>query len=443
MGSLRYNVAMKILMVNNFFSPEGGAELSNRHTMNLLREHGHTAEVFATNRQPYFEKSPRFETDFPQYTDYDEAFGFLNKLAKVPSTFYRSDVKKALIKVLNTFKPDIVHVNNVHYHLTPAVFAACKEFGVPVVMTLRDARLFCPSGTLLKGTQIWCDDMPCVTDKSLTGSVPCITNRCYGESLAKSTLVALEHTACKVHNLYDGVDKFICPSRALLDLAATSGISDDRLIELPNFFSIPKKETDSVDSEPTPIQTSERMWLFVGRVSAEKGLDTLLEAMTQVPAPEGLDQPLGLTIVGGGPQIEALKMLAETWDIAERVTFSGYVQPEALGQYFATAMAVILPSIWFENNPRSILDSYIHGAPVLGANRGGIPEMIVPGKTGDVFQPGDVPDLVAKMTALQNWTAEQRANVAQYCAEFVGDRYHPETHYKQLMDIYESVISSE
>lgn len=434
---------MKILLVNNFFSPEGGAELSNRHTMTMLREHGYTAEVFATDRQPYFEASPRFEADFPQYTDYDELKSPVGKIAKAFQTFYRDDVKRALYTVLKTYQPDVVHVNNVHYHLTPAVFAACKQYGVPVVMTLRDARLFCPAGTLLKGTTLWCEDMPCVTNKGLLGSVPCISNQCYGQSVAKSVLVALEHTACKLHKLYDEVDMFICPSRALLDLAHTSGVPKERLVELPNFYDPgnAKQSNDSDSIVKSEASVNERRFLYVGRVSAEKGIDTLLEALAKVPAPEGKAELVGLTVVGGGPQIDELKALAKTLGIAERVTFAGYVQPEQLGRYFAKAMAVILPSVWFENNPRSILDSYIHGAPVLGANRGGIPEMIVPGETGDIFTPGDVDDLATKMTAVQNWDVEKRAAVAKACGEFVGKRYHPDTHYAQLMDIYNAAMN--
>lgn len=435
-------MGMKILLVNNFFSPEGGAELSNRHTMNLLRENGHVAEVFATSRQPYFEDTPLFESDFPAYTDYDEVKGAFGKLSKASQTFYRDDVKQSLTKVLKRFQPDVVHVNNVHYHLTPAVFAACKESNVPVVMTLRDARLFCPAGTLLKGTRIWCEDMPCVTNKGLFGSIPCVSNRCYGESLPKSALVAMEHTACKVHKLYDVVNTFICPSRALLDLAHTSGVSMERLVELPNFFSAPNQNQEPEETQALSIQHSERRWLYVGRVSAEKGIDSLLEALSKMPPPDGQEEHVGLTIVGGGPQIDELKALAQSLGVAERVQFEGYVQPEQLGAYFARAMAVILPSVWFENNPRSVLDSYIHGAPVLGANRGGIPEMIVPGETGDVFAPGDVDDLTHKMIQVQNWDEDKRAQVVKACDAFVGDRYHPQTHYRQLIDIYKSVIAS-
>ncbi|MBY0404254.1 MAG: glycosyltransferase, partial [Cyanobacteria bacterium] len=223
-----------ILLMNNFFAPDGGAELSTLANYHLLKEKNMNVSIFATDRKPYFlsdEELKPFTPYFPRYIDYDKTSGLVGKLQQVQRIFYNHECEKKLNQFLEKNRPDLVHCNNIHYHLTPSILKACQDHQIPVIMTVRDARLMCPSGTLMIGAEKYCEQELCVTGSALN----CLTHKCYEKSFSKSAVVTAEFMARDFHHLYDSITKFVFPSEAMLELAARSGIPRNKLVKINNF----------------------------------------------------------------------------------------------------------------------------------------------------------------------------------------------------------------
>jgi len=391
---------MKILLVNNFFAPEGGAELSTFLTYQLLQQQGHEVAFFATNRQPYFIPDYPYARYFPEYRDYDELDGTADKVKNLPRMFYNGDAEKQMDAMLTDFKPDVVHCNNIYYHLTPAILKACKRHRVPVLMTLRDVRLMCPAGTLKRGDGQYCAEELCVTGSA----AHCIINKCYGNNLANSVVVTTEYYFRKLHGLYDTVTTFIAPSQAICDLAVRSGIAPERMTVINNFID------DNFFAQPAPTVPGD-YFLFVGRLSREKGVLDLLDAMARLkPTAQGLPT---LHIVGQGPEEQEIKRKTEELGL-NNVVFRGFMTGPAIQEAYRNCLASLVPSNWFENFSRTVIESCAFGKPVIGSRIGGIQEVVEHEANGLLFTPGNVPELAACLQRIADnpaWAVElgQRA----------------------------------
>src|SRR5688572_23904812 len=178
----RVNFFMKIILANNFFSPEGGAEKIFYKRLQLLRESGHEVIPFATSKAPFFETDLSSSLFFPKYRDYEEKSNPIQKIKMLPSIFYSQAAYRSLSVLLRKINPDIIHFDNIHYHLTPAAIQACVDRKIPIAMSLHDVRLMCPAGTLMYGGNVNCDIEACVGKSA----IPCIKGRCYHGSFSKS-----------------------------------------------------------------------------------------------------------------------------------------------------------------------------------------------------------------------------------------------------------------
>lgn len=375
------------MLINNFFSPEGGAELSSLLTYRLLKENGHKVAFFATDKPPYFEPDYEHADLFPKDVDFDRLKSPMEMLKALPRLFYNAEAERRMERLLARFKPDVAHCNNLHYHLTPAVLNACRRAGVPVVMTLRDVRLMCPAGTLMRGGRYdgvygaeYCKEELCVGGSALN----CVKHRCYGGNLAKSALVAAEFYARRLHRLYDVVDLFIAPSRAIRDLAIRAGIVPEKLTVIHNFI-------DDNFFHRAPRQEPGRYFLFVGRLAREKGVDVLIEAMRRLP------RDIQLHIVGVGPDEEVLRRQAAD---LENIRFAGFLQGKALQEQYRDCLASVVPSNWFENFSRTVIESVASGKAVIGSRVGGIEEVVEHEETGLLVEPGDIDQLADALARL-------------------------------------------
>ncbi len=373
---------MKILLVNNFFGPEGGAELSSFLTYQLLRQEGHEVDFFATDKQPYFIPDYEYASYFPDYTDFDALTNPVAKLKALPHFFYNLDAAEKFEAFLLAHRPDVVHCNNLHYHLSPAILKACKKLNIPTVMTMRDVRLMCPAGTLMRGNTTYCKEELCVTGSATN----CVTHKCYGGSLVTSVLVTAEFYARRVHKLYDSITTFLAPSQAIADLAVRSGISPDRVTVINNFI-------DDTFFETQPTYQPGDYFLFVGRLSEEKGVPTLIEAMKSLPTSAELH------IVGTGPASEELKTLVQNQGMSN-IHFLGFQTGDALRNEYQHCLASVVPSNWFENFSRTVIESVASGKPVIGSKIAGIQEVVEDDVNGYLFPPGDAEALAACMLKL-------------------------------------------
>ncbi|MFH0701999.1 MAG: glycosyltransferase family 4 protein [bacterium] len=406
---------MKILILHNLFCYFGGAENSIYKEANLLRKNGHEIFFFSTNKQPFFEKDYKYAEYFPEYIDYK----FLSKiqaLKNIFKPFYNFEAEHKLDLFLKKIKPDIVHAQNIYYYLTPSVLKACYKNNIPIVMTLCDSRLLCPSGTLRIKDEYYCKNTLCVSGNPLF----CLLNKCKEKNLKQSLMVTAEYLLRKIHKLYDGISVFICISEAVFELALKAGIKKEKLVLINNFID------DSL-LEVQPEYGNKGYFLFTGRLSKEKGVHYLLEAMSRLPK-------IKLHIVGNGPEEENLKKQAKKLNLSN-IKFLGFKSGKELEQEYKNCIATILPCNWFEAFGLTIIESFTYGKPVIASNIGAIPEIIENHKNGITFEPGNVDKLANAIEKfyLNNDLAVEMGKNGRIKAEI---KYNSEAHYSKLMKIY-------
>ncbi|MCX7919975.1 MAG: glycosyltransferase, partial [bacterium] len=316
---------MKILLVNKFFYPKGGAEISFFSTAELLEKHGHTLVFFAMQHPQNLPSSS--SAYFISPVDYTTVPGVLQNLKTTCRIFYSFEAKQKILQLINLERPDIAHLNNIYHQISPSIIDVLKKAQIPIVMTLRDYKLTCPVYTHLSGNRV-CEE--CRGQRFYR----VVVNRCTKNSVMKSIINMLEmylhHT---ILHIYNKIDCFIAPSKFLLEKTIQLGFQG-RLVHLPNFI-------DSSRYTPEYQATGNRL-VYFGRLSEEKGLTTLLDAI------KGLE--IQLKIIGEGQQKEQLLNKVKQENISN-VTFLGYKTGNELQDEIRQAIAVVLPSEWYENNP--------------------------------------------------------------------------------------------
>ena len=400
---------MNVLLINKFFYPKGGAEKSFFDTASLLREAGHGVSFFSMSH-PLNLESPdsRF---FVSTVDYDAPGPLFRKIRGAARLLYSTEARKKLSERLRSTKPDVVHLHNIHHQISPSILPLLKESRIPVVMTLHDYKMVCPVYTLFQNGRI-CEK--CGHGKYLH----CLTGRCAKSSYAKSCLNMLEMFLHRtVLRLYSLIDVCISPSLFLKNKLEELGFPGP-IVHLPNFIQ-------SRAFESIPGGTEGRI-LYFGRLSPEKGLRTLLDAA-------GTSR-LAWVIVGDGPEKNRLAKAIRDRALTN-VSLLGYKPVEALREEIRNSMFTVLPSIWYENQPYSVMESFALGKPVIASAIGGIPELVRDGRTGWTFRPGDSADLAEKAARLAG-NPERIREMGREARRLVESDFSPADHYRKLMGIY-------
>lgn len=342
---------MKILMVNKFLYPRGGSESYMLKLAEELRTQGHEVEFFGM----YDEKNTVGNTPGLYTTNMDFHSTGLSRFLYPFRILYSREANRKIGKVLDAFKPDVVHMNNINFQLTPSIIYAVKKRNIPLVQTVHDYQMICPNHLLYS----FRETKPC--DRCITGSTwNCLKYSCIHDSKIKSLLGVLEAKLYALLKTYKKVDLFICPSRFLeKKLSGSSGLYSGKTFTIHNFIEkhTPAKK-DSVD--PYVV--------FVGRLSKEKGVALLAGTARLLPN-------VRFVVAGNGPDDACLQ------DIPN-VTLKGFVTGSALVELMANAKLLIAPSVCYENNPLSILEAHSMGVPVVTMNYGGMAELVEDGKTG-------------------------------------------------------------
>jgi glycosyltransferase involved in cell wall biosynthesis len=407
---------MKILYVNNFFSAKGGAESIMVEEAKLMEALGHDVNFFATDRGPYFRPEEPYAEYFPRHIDFRDTHP-LQKLRSLPQTIVNQDAQTQLAKVLTLMQPDLVHVHNLHYQLTPAILAACDRHRVPIVMTLHDVRLVCPGGTFYNNGKA---ESLCQTGNPWA----CLKTRCKNGSLSETLLCFAEYFYNNTFDQYHRVHTFITPSQALKDLMIRKGLPAEKLVHINNFLT-----AESFKIQPQP--ENQGYFLYVGRLSQEKGIQYLLAAMARLPH-------VTLRIVGTGPYEAALKQQAAELAL-KNVNFLGFLTAEGLLEQYQHCIATVLPIVWFEIFGLTIIESFLHGKPVIASQLGAIPELIQDGNTGLLTEPGNVSNLALKLDFLaQNPDLGKRMGQAGRAK--VDQEFTPERHQIALAELYQRIL---
>jgi glycosyltransferase involved in cell wall biosynthesis len=404
---------MNILQVNNYHFVKGGSERYYFELSKLLKEYGHNILYFSVHDQNNI--LSEFSNYFGSSMSFDTGQNIIKKIETAFRMLYSFENNNKIRKLLNDYKVDIAHTHNIYHRVCPSVFDVLRKRGVPIIMTLHDYKLGCSIYNFYRNDYI-CEE--CISiDKQRV-----FKNRCTKGSLMLSLFHWLEF---EIHNnVFDIYRKnvvfFVCPSLFSLKKHAEIGIPEEKLIHIPNFIN-----TDTIN----PNYNKGDYILFVGRLSKEKGILTLLKAV------KGLN--VVIRIVGDGPMRIEYENYARKNEISN-VIFEGYKSGEELRDFFKNAAFLIIPSEWYENAPMTILESFAYGKPVIGSNIGGIPEMVRHGESGLLFEMGNAEDLRTKIKEMLS-SPSKITEMGQRARKIVEDEYNAEVHCKRLMEAYKRI----
>ena len=388
---------MKILLSNKFYYRRGGDCIYMLNLEQLLKEHGHEVAVFA------MDYPENLDTPWKKYFPSN-----MNKLMALTRPFGSQEVKRKFGRLLDDFNPDVVHINNVHTQLSPVIAELARKRCIKVVWTLHDYKLLCPRYDCLRDGKEICEK--CFGgDKS-----PCKIYRCMKGSRLASEVGYREAVMWNRERLEACTDLFICPSGFMAEKMAQGGFRKEKLKVLCNFIDTKKCRKDNYDKED--------YYCYVGRLSHEKGVATLIEAAARLP--------YRLKVIGGGPLSEELKIKNE--QLKGNVEFLGFRQWDDIKNIVGKARFTVIPSEWYENNPLSVIEAQCLGTPVLGARIGGIPELIDEGRNGMTFESGNTNDLTEKIKTMFDVKFDYKG-----IADVAMKHYNAENYYKEIMKIYE------
>lgn len=386
---------MRILLSNKFYYRRGGDCIYMLNLEQLLKSHSHDVAVFA------MDYPENIETPWKQYFPQN-----MSKLMAFTRPFGSAEVKVKFNRLLDDFKPEVVHLNNIHTHLSPIIAELAHNRGIKVVWTLHDYKLLCPRYDCLRNGNDICE--LCFNgDKS-----SCKTYKCMKGSTLASLIGYKEATTWNRRRLEACTDVFICPSKFMAQKMIQGGFTSKKLIPLCNFIDIDKCKKDTYEKE--------NYYCYVGRLSHEKGVKTLIKAAQKLS--------YKLVIIGGGPLSDELKN--ETTNA--NIEFVGYKQWDEIKEIVSKARFSVIPSEWYENNPLSVIEAQCLGTPVLGARIGGIPELIENGVTGMTFESRNVNDLTSKLEAMWQHTFNYKE-----IALTSQKRYNSESYYQSILKIYQ------
>jgi len=389
-------------------------------TSKLLESHGHKSFFFSMDHPENLlcETGDYFMPHVNLNTSGD---GIIVQVKTAGRIMYSLEAKKRLSKLLDRHNVDVAHLHNIHHQISPSILHELKKRNIPVVMTLHDYKMACASYSMLNKGK------PCEACKGKK-YLQIVKNKCVKDSFAKSLLGFFEmYFHHKFLDIYDKVDLLISPSQFLKDKLKEMGF-DKRVVHLPNFIDMEKFRGSQNNSD------NETSIVYLGRLSSEKGLLTLLKAVKILN-----DKiKIALNIIGEGPIRGELEKKAKAEGM-DNVRFHGYMKGEKLYDELRKNQVVIIPSEWYENNPISVLEAFALGKPVIGSRIGGIPELVRDGETGYTFEPGNAGDLCDKVMMLLS-DDTTRNIMGQNARKFVVTKFNPEKHYQELMEIYQSVI---
>jgi glycosyltransferase involved in cell wall biosynthesis len=398
---------VRILLSNKFYYPRGGSDIYVIELEKLLKEYGHEVAVFSMDHPL------NLESDCSEYfpVEIDISKNNLNNI--IPAMlrpFGSAEVRKKFSRLLKDFNPDIVHLNNIHSQLSPLLSILAQNLKVPVVWTLHDHKLLCPRYDCMR------NEHPC--ELCFTRKYNVVRYRCMKHSLMASLVAYAEAVVWNRKKLAKATNIFICPSNFLLRNMSSGGFKKEQLIPLHNFINERKFNGIALNKQD--------YYCYVGRLSSEKGIKTLLEAATGLPQHK-------LKVIGTGPLEHELRTKYE----GKNIEFLGFRQWDELKVILENSSCMVIPSECYENNPLSVIESLCYGTPVVGSRIGGIPELIDPGINGLTFEAGNVSDLRNKISTFFSTSSDYNyGEIADNArAKFNSANYH-----KQLMKIYNNLL---
>jgi glycosyltransferase involved in cell wall biosynthesis len=407
---LQTGLRVKVLLANKFFFGNGGSEAVMFHERDFLRASGVQVVDFAMD-DPRNRPSPYASTFVKNQSYAGGAGNGTSRLRTAWNLIHSSEAVHKIGAVIEQTQPDLVHCHNIYHQLTPSIIGAAKRRGVPVVLTLHDYKPVCPTYLRLRDGHV-CSE--CLEH----GFSRVVRNRCAEDSLFKSGLLYVEAVVQRLLGNYEKLDAIIAPSTFMRDSVARR-------------FPVEKVAVihNGVDIESTRASDEDGNYaLYLGRLSSEKGIETMLEAHSSIA------ERVPLVVAGTG------QMEGELRARFPRARFVGHLTGKDLEQTIRCASLVVVPSNWYENCPMSVLEAMAFGKAVVGSAIGGIPELVVHGETGLLFPAGDVDALQrCLMDLMANREMRRKFGIAG--RKRVEENFSLERHNTALMRLYERVIA--
>jgi len=401
---------VRVLMVHSFHHARGGDATYTRDLSALLRQAGDEVVPLAM-RHPDNDPSV-WERRFPSWVDFRQTEDPVARGRAALRMLWSAEAARACRRLIADARPDIAHIQHVHRHLTPSVLRPLRRAGVPIVWTVHDYELICPSAHLFA--------QGAVCERCADGRYHhALETRCKWGSTSASLAVAVEKTLHRALGVWSMVDRFLCPSAHLARTLVRFGVPADRVEHLENCLDT---------GDRAPGREPGEGWLYAGRLTEEKGVQVAIAAARKLPG-----HPF--YICGDGPMRSTLERQAADlpW-----VHFLGQRPRAELAQRLATVRAVVVPSLWPENFPYAVLEAQAAARAVVASDIGGIPEQITHGRDGLLVPPGDA-DALARTVARLLSDPDRAQRIGAAGRVRVETRLRPDEHLRRLRRVYAEV----
>lgn len=402
---------MRILHVDKFLRRSGGAAGYMLDVAARQRTGGHDVEFFAMADERNLPAT--YQRFFPPYVALEPPPpGARQRVAAAGRMIWSRSAAQSMASVIDDFRPDVVHLHNIYHQLSPSILRPVAAAGIPAVLTAHDYKLVCPTYRLLSHGSL--------CDACVGGRVWEATRRsCQGGSRTASAVLSIESGLHRWLRAYGPIQRFIAPSRFLADQLRRGAVYPDRIRQLNNYVDA---------ASLTPREGSGDGFVSIGRLSSEKGIDTVIEAVGRLP-------DVNLTVAGEGPARAELEALAHRVAPGQ-VRFEGHVGPERVAELNRSARGAVLAARWHENMPLSVLETMAAAVPMVVSHLGGLPELVSDGVDGLVVPPDDPSSLALALGALQ---ADPQAAVTMGIAarQRMVDSFSAEVHLQRLFELYE------
>jgi glycosyltransferase involved in cell wall biosynthesis len=381
---------MRIIVAHNAYQHRGGEDSVVDSEVELLRSRGHEVEIYS-----------RSNDDIVR----------ISSLSLAYQTMWSNRTVLDLSQRFQSFRPDILHVHNTFPLISPSLYWVAASHRVPVIQTLHNFRLMCLNALYLRNGVV-CED--CVGKSTWRG----VVRKCYRNSYAASTVLSSMLTLHKGFGTYNRkITRFIALNNFCKEKFVEAGLPRERVFVKPNFVDVP----DSVESERNGF-------LYVGRLSKEKGLDVLARASHE------FDGACSVSVVGEGPERDIL-------GACETIRMLGPLPSRDVLALMRRSSALVVPSVWYENFPRTIVEAFACGLPVIASRLGALASIVEEGQTGLLFDPGDSSSLAERM----NWAMNHPREMAQMgllARRRFENEFSAEPNYRRLVEIYHGAIES-
>jgi glycosyltransferase involved in cell wall biosynthesis len=385
---------MRILVVHNYYQHKGGEDVVFHQEVEALKKDHQVETITFQNRK---------------------GLQGLVQFALYPWNIFAA---AKILRKAREFRADIVHIHNLHYAIGPLVIRRLHQSGFKMVNTLHNYRLLDPSATLFAHDEIFLDTI----DKEFPWKS--VKMKSLDNSFFKTFWVAFTYYLHKKLGTWKQINKYLVFSKFMktLILKSSKNIEENQIALKVNAI------------EPTALKnhTESNSFVFIGRLSIEKGIKTLLVAFVDRP-------DYNLEIYGDGPLIEEVKNTANN---SNNIQYRGFQNKEVLNQALASSQALIVPSVWFEGMPMTVLEAYAAGTPVIASKIGVLDEMIINGETGFHFAPGEVESLITILDKFSGLSDQSKQVISKNCIKEYNKKYTLENNIKSLEMIYTTVLNN-